>query len=298
MANALIMRQRTVALKTEGTAGTAETLANADGAINCYDSEYTAEIPVSERTSQGTYDANLAGVPGARMGRVSFRTDFFGGDSTALWFARILPHAGFTISSTTATAVGSASTSTATVGFYVDGIRKQLAGCVVTSMEIGLERGEPIYATVEYQGKYAAPTDTALITPTYPTDLPERFASGNFTLNAVELPTFSGTIRIENTVEMRPDPTDATGFLHAQITRQQITASLVVEADTVANRDDYGTWIAGTAQTLALTTANSCVVTLPGMQRQNVTQGDSNGIYNRTLELLHTGSTAATIVSG
>lgn len=298
MAAPLITRQRLVALKTESVAGTAESLANADGAINCYDPSYTPEINMGDRPSQGTYDAPLPSVPGARMGRIGFRTDFFGGDNAALWFARILPHAGFTLSSLTATAVGSASASTATVAAYMDGGYYQLAGCVVTSLSIAFERGEPIYATVEYQGKYANPTDVALLTPTYPTTPPERFAAGNFTLGGTELPAFSGTITIENTVEMRPDPTDVTGFLHAQITQQTITASVVVEAALASVRNDFTAWTGATVATLALTTADGAVVTVPGMQRTNVPTGDSNGILNRTLELLHTGSTAATIVSG
>lgn len=298
MAAPLITRQRLVALKTESTSGTAISLANADAAINCYDTTYTPEVNMSERESQGTYDANLPSVPGARAGRLSFRTDFFGGDSAALWFARILPHAGFTVSSGTATAVGSASATHATVAAYVDGVFHSLAGCAVSSLEIAFERGEPIYMTVEYMGKYAAPTDVALLAPTYPTTQPERFASGNFTLGGAELPTFSGSIRVENAVEMRPDPTDATGYLHAQITRQTITASVIAEASLMADRNDFSLWLASTAQTLALTTADSCVITLPGMQRTNVTPGDSNGIHNRTLELLHTGTSAATVASG
>lgn len=298
MAAPLITRQRLVALKTESTAGTAESLAGADAAINCYDTTYTPEINMGDRPSQGTYDAPLPSVPGARMGRIGFRTDFFGGDNAALWFARILPHAGFTVSSLTATAVGSASTAAATIAAYVDGGYYQLAGAVVTSLSIAFERGEPIYSTVEYQGKYADPTDVALLTPTYPTDPPERFASGNFTLGGTELPTFSGTIDIANTVEMRPDPTDATGYLHAQITQQTITANLVAEAALAGTRNDFTAWTGSTTQTLALTTADSCVVTLPGMQRTNVQTGDSNGILNRTLEMLHTGTSAATIVSG
>lgn len=298
MPAALISRHNTVALKTEGTAGTAETLADADGAINCYDAAYTPEINMSERTSQGTYDANLKSIPGARMGRISFRTDYHEGQSSQdLWYSRTLLHAGFTLSSGTATAVGSASTSTATVGMYVDGLRHLLVGAVVSSMQIDFEAGEPMYVAVEYMGKYAAPTDTALITPTYPTTTPSRFASGNLTLGGTAIPTFSGSVRVENTVAMRPDPTDPTGYLHAQITRQTITASLNVEAALEATRSDYGQLISTNAASLVLTdSTSSAVFTLPNAQRVNLQPGDTDGIYSRTLDFLHTGSTAATIV--
>lgn len=294
MANALITRQGLIALKTESTPGTAESLANADGAINCYDPSYTPDITMSERPSQGTYDANLPSVPGARMGRIGFRTDYFG-LSTSLWFSRILPHAGFTISSLTATAVGSASTSTATVAYYLDGKRHQLVGAVVSSLQIDFERGNPIYMAVEYVGKYAAITDTALLTPTYPSDLPLRLAGGALTFAAAAMPAFSGNIRIENAFAMRPSPSDATGYLHAQITRQTITAELTVESALEATRDDFAEWLASTTGSLVLSDGASFATTIPGMQRTNVQPGDSEGIANLTIPFLHTGSSAASI---
>lgn len=295
MANALIHRQSLVALKTESTAGTAVSLAAADAAINCYDTAYTPEVTMSERPGQGTYDANLPSIAGQRSGRISFRTDLFGTDNTALWFARTLLHAGFTTSSDVATAVGSASTSTATISVYVDGIEHSLAGAVVSSLQIDFEKGSPIYGSVEYIGKYQAPTDTALLSPTYPSNQPERFAAGNLTLGGVSLLTFSGSIRIENEVSLRPDPTATSGILHAQITRQTITAEINAEATLEAIRSDFATWILETGQTLALTGEGSLVVSIPGIQYVNVQPGDTEGIHSRTLSFLHTGTSAATI---
>lgn len=295
MAAALISRQSVVALATEGTAGTAESLSLSDGAINCYDASYTPEVTMSERMSQGAYDANLTSVAGARTGRISFRTDLLD-DSSSFFFSRILVHAGFSVSSLTAQSTGSISTSTATVAAYVDGLRHQLAGCVASSVQIDFEAGQPVYASVEYAGKYAAPTDTALITPTYPTALPVRFASGDLTFASATIPTFSGNIRIENQFAMRPDPTDATGYLHAQITRQTITASLNVEATLEATRDDFAEWIAQTTGSLVLDVGP--VVTLTNAQRINVQPGDTNGIHSRQIDFLHTrgSGTFSTIV--
>lgn len=295
MANALIMRQSLVALKTESTAGTAESLANADAGINCYDAAYTPDVTMSERPAQGTYDANLPSIAGRRAGRITFRTDLFGTDSSALWFARILLHAGFTTSSNVATAVGSAGLSTATVSVYVDGIEHSLAGAVVSSLQIDFDNGSPIYASVEYVGKYAAPTDAALLTPTYPSNQPERFAGGNLTLGGTTMLAFSGSIRIENEVSLRPDPTSTSGIFHAQITRQNITAEINTEATLESIRPDFATWILETAQTLALTGEGSLVVSIPGAQYQNIQPGDTEGIHTRSLTFRHTGTSAATI---
>lgn len=297
MVAALISRQRVVAVKTEGTSGTAETLAAADGVMNCYDSTYTPEVNMSERQSQGTYDANLASVSGARMGRISFRTDLVA-SSSSLLFSRVIPHAGFTVSSLVATAVGSASTSTATVALYVDGLRHLLAGAVVSSLQIDFEAGEPMYATVEYVGKYVAPTDASLLSPTYETTTPIRFGGTSpaaaFTFASGSLNAFSGNIRIENTVAMRPLGSDASGYFHAQITRQAITASANAEAVLEATRDDYAEWISQTTGALALI-AGSATFSIPNAQRINLQPGDTNGIFSRQLDFLHTGSSAMTI---
>lgn len=299
MANALITRQSLIAVASEGTAGTAETLANGDAAMNCYNGSFTPEIEMTERTGQGTYDANLPSVPGQHAGRIGFSTDLYATSLSALWFARILRHAGFTISSDTATAVGSASTSTATVGYYVDGLRHQIAGAVASSLTINLSSGMATSIDVEYAGKYIAVADASLLSPTLPTALPIRFASGTARLNSVAMPMFSGSITIANEFAYRPDPTGSTGILHAQITRQVIRANIVIESDLVANRDDFGLMLSSTAYTMAFTlngASSTCEITIPGMQRVAVPPGNTNGIHTRTIDFLHTGSSAASVV--
>lgn len=299
MANALITRQSLIAVATEGTPGTLESLANGDAAMNCYNGQFTPEIEMTERAGQGTYDANLPSVPGQHAGRISFSTDLIASTATDLWFARILAHAGFSISSVTATANGSASTSTATVGYYVDGLRHQLSGAIVSSLTINLQSGVATSIDVEYVGKYVAVADASLLSPTLPTYLPIRCAGSAISLNATAIPMFSGTITVANEFAYRPDVTSSTGILHAQITRQTIRSSLVLESDLVANRSDFALMLSSTAYTILAVLASgsdAVTITLPGMQRVGIAPGDTNGIHSRTIEFLHTGSSAATIV--
>ena len=130
----LITRQKVVAIKTESTPGTAETLANADAVMNAYDAEFTPDLPVVDRPSQGTYDAPLNGIQSTRAGNISFRFDLLGSSSaTPFWFDHVLTQCGFSVSSLVATANGSSNTSASTVAIYQDGIRKQIAGAVGSS---------------------------------------------------------------------------------------------------------------------------------------------------------------------
>ena len=296
----LITRQKVVAVKAEGTPGTAESLASANGVMNCYNSAFTPDLPVYDRPSQGTYDAPLNSIQTSRAGNISFDFDVIGSSSAApYWFSNVLVQCGFSVSSLTATAVGSSNTSTSTVAIYQDGIRKQIAGAM-GNLSIPFTVGEPIMANVDFNGKYSATSDQALLAPTYLTTDPPRVASATITLDGSALNFKSGTINIENDVVLRPDDTDDTGFIAAAITQQRITIEIDPEATLVATRDDYGDLLANNVGDFSLTVGsggNQIVTTVPNCQKIDVQDGDRDGVMTHPLTLLHTGSTAATIVS-
>ena len=296
----LITRQKVVAVKTESTPGTAETLAAANGVMNCYNATFTPDLPVVDRPSQGTYDAPLNSIQSTRAGNIAFDFDVLGGASAPYWFTHVLTQCGFSVSSLTATAVGSENTSTSTVAIYQDGIRKQVAGAM-GNLTIPFNVGEPLQANVDFRGKYVAADDTSILAPTYLTTDPPRVASATITLGGSALNFSSGTITIENNITLRPDDSDSTGYVAAAMTQQRITVSIDPEATLVATRDDYGDLLANNVGTFSLTVGsggNQVVVTIPGCQKIDVQDGDRDGIMTHPLELLHTGSTAATIVSG
>ena len=296
---ALITRQKVVAVKAEATPGTAETLANANGVMNSYNSEFTPDLPTADRPSQGTYDAPLNSIQTTRAGNISFDFDVLGGASAPYWFSNVLVQCGFSVSSLTATAVGSENTSASTVAIYQDGIRKQIAGAM-GNLTIPFTVGEPLMANVDFRGKYSATTDQTLLTPTFLTTDPPRVASATITLASGALNFNSGTINIENNVTLRPDNTDATGYIAAAIPQQRVTIEIDPEAVLVATRDDYGDLLSNAVGTFSMTvgsSGNQIVATIPGCQKIEVTDGDREGIMTHPLTLLHTGSTAMTIVS-
>ena len=132
----MLKRRRVMAAKTEVTPGTAVSLANADGAFNAYDVMIQATIDVEEREAQGAFN-RLSGVPGARTGTVTFRTDL-GWDGTATlptWATILLPACGWVNSAGTLTPRSEApgtNVKTLTLGVYEDGVLKTLAGAAGT----------------------------------------------------------------------------------------------------------------------------------------------------------------------
>jgi hypothetical protein len=296
----LITRQKVVAIKAEGTPGTAETLAAANGVMNCYNSTFTPDLPVVDRPSQGTYDAPLNSIQSTRAGNIAFDFDILGGAAAPYWFTHVLVPCGFSVSSLTATANGSSNTASATAAIYQDGIRKQIAGAM-GNLTIPFTVGEPLQGNVDMRGKYSATTDQTILSPTYLTTDPPRVASATIELGGSALNFQSGTITIENSVVLRPDDTDSTGFLVAAITQQRVTVELDPEATLVATRDDYGDLLSNAVANFVLTvgtSGNQITITIPNCQKIAVTDGDREGIMTHPLTLLHTGSTAMTVVSG
>lgn len=295
----LITRQKVLAIKAEDTPGTAETLANANGVMNCYDTEWVPDLPTMDRPSQGTYDAPLNSIQTTRAGNVRFRTDLLGGSSAPYWFTHVLTQCGFSVSSLTASANGSSNTSTSTVAMYQDGLRKQIAGAMGT-FTMPFVVGEPLMGEFDFRGKYSSVSDQTLLTPTYLTTDPPRVASATITYDSDQLYFKTGTLTVENSLKLRDDDSDVTGFEKCLITQQTITIELDAEADLVANRDDYANLLANNVGTFTMTvgtSGNQLVFTVPNCQITGLGDGDRDGILTHNLTLLHTGSTAMTIVS-
>ncbi len=301
MAAPLITRTRLVAVKQEGTSGTAETLNAATGVMNCYDPQFTPELPMADRPSEGTYDAPRPSIQTSRGGRVGFRFDCIGGNTVPYWFENVGVPCGFSYnaSSKTLTSNGSENDTTSTAGVFQDGMLKNIVGAM-GNLTMPFTTGEPFIAEVEFMGKYAAPTDTTIVSPTYETTLPQRVASSTLTLGGYSPDISTGRIVVENSLKLREDITDSTGFAYCVITQQRITMEIDPEALLVASRDAYGLLLDGTTATATLTIgsgANVLTITIPGMQHVEVEDGDRDGILTHPITLLHTGTSAMTIVS-
>lgn len=290
----LLKRKRVLAAKVEATPGTAEALTNAEGAFNVYDLMIQPSIEVEGREQQGSFAA-LPGVPGARTGKATFKVDL-GWDGTSTipsWASVFLPACGYVDSSGTLTPRSEAPGSnvkTLTIAAYVDGVKKAIAGAV-GNVKFTFPTGKMAYAEFEFTGKWVAPTDVALITPTYPTASPLRFAAGTCLLNSVAQKVSQVQFDAGNQVKLLEDPADATGFSYALITNREPKWTLDPESVLVAtsNQDRFGAWLAATEWAFALTLDGPTTSTLAfesdKCQIVNIQEADRERVVVDQLEL-------------
>lgn len=278
----LLKRLRVLAAKVEGTIGTAETLAGADGAFNAYNVMAQANIPMENREAQGSME-QLAAISGGRTGTLSFRCDMgYDGVTVPTWASAMLPACGLVNAAgvfTPRSEAPGANVKTLTIASYQDGMRKILAGAVGNAV-ITLPTGRMGYIDFTFTGVWQAPTDVAIIAPTYPTAKALRFASGTATYNEAAMKLEQMTFDFGNTVVLREDPATASGFIAGIITDRIPTATANPEAVRVTTQNLYDYWITHgeyeLEATLAGPNASSIVINAPKAQLMNVQEGDRN----------------------
>lgn len=242
-----LLKRRTVfAAKTETTVGTPVTLAAADGVFNAYDVMVQGDISVEEREAQGSFDS-LQSVPGAFGGSVSFKTDMGFDTGVPTWASVLLPACGYVASGTVfkpesrAPDDSAGSTTTITIGAFIDGTHKKLAGAM-GNFKIIAPSGRMATIEWEFKGVWQDMTDAAIIAPTYPTALPIRFGNGTITYNSVNQVVENVTFDAGNEVILRESAATQAGYVSALITSRQPRITLNPEARLVADDDRYSFW--------------------------------------------------------
>jgi hypothetical protein len=285
-----LLRRRTVfAAKAEATVGTAETLTASEGVFNVYDLLIQPNISMTQREGQGAFNY-LAAIAAGRQGTATFSTDiYWGGDSGSLppWATVLLPACGWVNTSgtfkpkTAKPGTTSSDPRTITIGGFVDGKYRKLSGCMGT-FSIDLPTGDLGRINWTFSGKWEAETDSAIIAPTYPTDLPSRCAGDTFQFNNANICVASATIDAGNTVVMRECTTHASGYASAIVTNRQPVITADPEAVLVASLDRYLALTASTEYELEykLPTAGSGTIVFlaPKAQIQTAAQGNRNDI--------------------
>lgn len=289
----LLKRRKVFACKTETTIGTAETLTAAEGVYNVYQLMVQPTIPMEQRESQGSF-ANLAAVPGGRMGTATFRTDLCW-DGTAVepkWASVLLPACGYVDSGsgvfTPRSEAPGSNVKTLTIAEYVDGKRRLLTGCM-GNFRFVFPTGRMAYIEWNFQGVWAGETDTAIIAPTYPTDTPIRVAScPAASWDSTPLVFEQCVIESGNDITMREDPMTAAGYKNAIVTARRPRATCNPETYLVIDQDRVGQWIAQGFATFALTLDAVSTATIgfsaPRAQVVNCQQGERNALVTDELE--------------
>lgn len=287
----LLKKKRALAAVAETTPGTAETLSATHGAFNAYDVIAQAQIEVEERQSQGGF-GRLSGVPGARAGTLAFKVDL-GWDGTSTiptWASVLLPACGWVNSSgtlTPRTEPPGTNVKTLTMGCYLDGVRKVIAGAS-GNVRFVFPAGRMCYAEFSFQGVWQAVTDVAVITPTYPTALPIRYASATTEFDSVAQCVEQLTIDSGNQVKLRECGSTAAGYDYAVITDRKPTASANPEATLVATQDRYGDWLTGDEAELSVVLSGPTDSTIefvaPKAQLVNIQEGDREDLVTDEIE--------------
>ena len=288
----LLKRVRVLAAKIETTPGTAIALSGTDGAFHVYDVEINAGITVSERPNTSTFGSLPAPQEG-RMGTVTFKLNpYSAGTANPAWATTFLPACGLNntllVWDPVAEAPGS-NVKTLTIGVYENGLYKQLRGCAGT-FSLTAETGRMAELEFTFTGIWDDPSDVAIVSPTYPTDLPYRAAGSGtpFSWGSWQPCIQSFSFDLGNNVVMRECTTDASGFKTAIITDRQPTAQFNPESDLVATYDYYGDWKDATERALAyqLDDANGDMTfNLTSAQITNIQEGERNGIQIDTVDV-------------
>jgi len=283
----LLKKIRTLAAKVETTIGTAESLTGAEGVFNAYNLMMQATIPVEVRESQGSF-GHIAGVPGARTGVATFRTDL-GHDGTTVpnWATVLLPACGWVNSAGTFTPRSEApgtNVKTLTIGCYMNGLYKKIAGAVGT-FNMVFPNGRMAYIDWTFTGVWQAPTDTAIITPTYPTtETPLRAASMTTTYDSVAFCFEQLSLDAGNQVVMRECSTNVSGYVSGIITDRNPVIKANPESVLVATQDRFGQWLAGTEAALSIAIGSAITLTIPKAQVTNLQEGDRNRVVIDEIE--------------
>ncbi len=293
----LLTRKRVLAAKIETAVGTAEDLTASEAAFNVFDLSPNPNINFTQRKGQQSF-STLPAVPEGEQGQVTFAVEAHGsgvaeeggGESVPDWAKAFLPACGMVLSTdefgvdSAAPTGGSDATAvrTLTLGFYEDGLKKALKGCMGNAV-FSFNSGQVIRIEFTFTGVWVAPSDVGLLSPTYPTVTPARFVSSGLTIGAWSPKVQELTIDLGNDVQMREDSDQAEGYVSAIIADRNPTGTLNPEATLVATNDAYGDWLSSTEQALSISVTgggdgNTLAFAAPKLQFQNVQEGDRNGI--------------------
>jgi hypothetical protein len=248
----MLTRKRVLAAAIEASVGTAETLDATDAAMNIMDAIIQPNIAMTPRMEQGGFGHNEA-VPEGYGATITFRTeltgDGSGGITVPVWADTFLPACGWVKTGSTFAPVtsppGSNGVETLTIGVYKDGRLETAKGCMGT-FTLNFPSGRMAFIEWTFTGLWVTPSDTAILTPTYPTDLPLRAANSTFTIGAWSPCIEALTIEAGNNVILRECSNVVEGYASALVADRLITGTLNPEATLVATNDTHADWVSMT----------------------------------------------------
>ncbi len=232
----MIFRRQVMAVKREGTAGTAETPAAGDGTINVYNVDVTSDHEVEFLEGQNT-GAHHTGIVQQLPWGIGFLTKAYPTSTAAVpdW-GLLVEMCGFAVNSTTLTPT-LGTTTTGTFSEYIgEGTPLLLkgAGCAGSFVLSG-EGGKAPEFNWTFMGKRVAPTTPAIITPTYNTVAPYNWSVDDVAVLGVtglKVRSFSFDLGARATRIIDANAADRSGIYAAQVADWDPTLTITIKAQT------------------------------------------------------------------
>ena len=295
----LITRQRVIAAKVEGVAGTPEALTATEGQFNVFDPALVPNIEMNQREGQSSLSM-LPSVTSRRGSEITFENELHGSNSVGVqpdWADVFLLACGFKKAVGVYTPeTGSPTAKTLTIGMFEDGRFRSMAGAM-GNLVMRFRSGDPVRLAWTFGGVWELPVDAALIAPTFPTVLPPRFASATMTIEGRTYKISNLEINLNNEMTLREDPTTASGLCTAVIVNRRVTFTVDPEAELLAAQDWFDEWITHKEVALQIIVGsaadNTMQIDIPKAQVMNVQPGDREGTMVDALEFQANRDTSA-----
>ncbi len=246
-------------------------------------------LRMNERPAVRANISMLQQVYGGHLKSVTFDVELKGGGGAVdvpPEFGPLLRGCGFDETINAAVDVQYAPVSTGheslTIYYFRDGLREILTGCR-GNVSFNLETGAIGKMSFTFTGHVAEPTDVALASPTYLSNVPPALIGVPFTIGAFAAVINALTFDMSNTVATPPDISSSDGYSEIQITQRDVNGSYDPEAELIATENPYNDLTAGAA--LALTTGvigvapgNAYQIDAPAAYYRDVSPGDRDGV--------------------
>ncbi len=297
-------RRRVLAAKIETVSGTPETLAAADANNLVYDCKFNPTVEMFERQPYNSSLSAFAGLPGVQMGEITCKVEVKGAGTagTPPAIGKLLKACGCTETISAGVSVAySMSSATSlpslTMGVYMDGIRKRIAGGRGTFRLAG-KIGEPVFAEFTFKGLLVGEDDIATLTGTgIETTIPPQLLASTFSVHGFSPKVSAFSIDLNNTLAMRPDIAAASGYAGCLITGRSPKGTMDPEDELVASHPFFTRWKGGTTGALNLvlgaTAGNIVTIAAPALQYTNQQEGEREGLATRNVDFALVRSAAA-----
>jgi hypothetical protein len=277
----LLTGNSAIRFSLEATKGTA-VLGAADLYVEELETKLTAPF-VEKNGAGGSLGQIVAGAIGEGSGTCNFRTPLKGNAASGLDASLAILFQACGLKQTVQVYnVHSAFTDQKTISIdaYLDGVLMTLSGAMGNLKFEGVA-GNTIWCVFEFTGKWVAPTDVALIDPTYSVRPDMQLGSATFTFDTEAIKTDKLNIDMGNVVGLRKDVSATDGIASAIITDYLPKLEIDAEMDKIAGYDFYGKRAAGTLVAVSLVVTDgtdTLTFALPAVQIEEIAPSDREGV--------------------